>query len=150
MVDENNALFSALNQSTQNYRRDDRRKLTSDITTRKGDVAMVRTKQQKQAKDATAQTTNPPAREILKQVKFKYRTEPGADVYIVGSFNDWNPRQTRLRDESGNGRYQASLALAPGRYEYKFVVNGKWRIDPKCQDPIVNRFNTLNGVVTVN
>ena len=111
---------------------------------------MMRTKRPKQIEDAIAEATIQPAAEIRKQVTFKYRAEPGADVYIVGSFNDWNPMQTRLRDKSGDGRYRASLALAPGRYEYKFVVNGQWRIDPKCQDPIVNRYHTLNGVVTVN
>ncbi|MFH1477457.1 MAG: glycogen-binding domain-containing protein [Verrucomicrobiota bacterium] len=111
---------------------------------------MVRTKQQKQVKNATTETPIHPAKDVQKQVKFRYRTDPGANVYIVGSFNDWNPLQTRLRDESGDGRYRVSLALAPGRYEYKFVVNGQWRIDPKCPDPIVNRYNTLNGVVTVN
>ena len=111
---------------------------------------MVKTKRQKHVKNATAKTTSQPAKEIQKPVKFKYRTDPGTDVYVAGSFNDWNPMQTRLRDESGDGRYRASLALVPGRYEYKFVVNGQWRIDPNCPDPIVNRCNTLNGVVTVN
>ena len=111
---------------------------------------MMRTKRQKQIKNATAKATIQPATEVQKQVKFEHRAEPGSDVYIVGSFNDWNPMQARLHDESGAGCYRVSLALAPGRYEYKFVVNGQWRIDPKCQDPIVNRYNTLNGVFTVN
>ena len=111
---------------------------------------MMRTKRQKQVKNSTSKTTIHPATEVLNGVKFEYRTEPGADVYVVGSFNDWNPMQTRLRDEIGNGCYYAFIALAPGRYEYKFVVNGQWCFDPKCPDPIVNRYNTLNGVITVS
>ena len=111
---------------------------------------MTRTKQQKQVKNATAKATIQSATEIQKRVKFEYRAEPLSDVYVVGSFNDWNPMQTRLRDEIGNGCYYAFFALAPGRYEYKFVVNGQWCVDPKCPDPIVNRYNTLNSVVTVS
>jgi len=111
---------------------------------------MMRTKRQKQVKNATAKTAIQSPAEVQKRVKFKYRTEPGADVYVVGSFNDWNSMQTRLHDENGDGHYRVSLALATGRYEYKFVVNGQWCIDPKCQDPIVNRYNTLNSVVTVS
>jgi 1,4-alpha-glucan branching enzyme len=110
---------------------------------------MRRTKRQKQVKNSTAQAAIHPATEVRNGVKFEFRAEPGADVYVVGSFNDWDPTQTRLRDESGDGCYFATLALAPGRYEYKFVVNGQWCIDPQFQDPIVNRFNTLNGVLTV-
>ena len=111
---------------------------------------MMRTKRQKQVKNLTSKPTILPATEVQNGVKFEYRAEPGADVYVVGSFNDWDPMQTRLRDEMGNGCYCAFFALAPGRYEYKFVMNGQWCVDPKCLDPIVNRFNTLNSVVTVS
>jgi len=107
-------------------------------------------RRQKQGKDGAAKEPTPPVAGSEKQVVFEYRAEPGVEIYVVGSFNDWNPKQTRLGDESGDGCYRASVALAPGRHEYKFVVNGQWSVDPKCQDPIVNRYGTLNGVVTVN
>jgi 1,4-alpha-glucan branching enzyme len=68
---------------------------------------------------------------------------------VVGSFNDWSPSRTALQDETGAGRYSASVLVAPGRHEYKFVVNGRWCVDPKCEDPIVNGYGTLNGVVNV-
>jgi 1,4-alpha-glucan branching enzyme len=57
-------------------------------------------------------------------------TRPTAqEVCVAGSFNDWHPSVTpmiRLDD----GTWAKELALAPGRYEYRFVVDGQWVDDP--------------------
>lgn len=111
---------------------------------------MLKIKRQKRIKEATMPAIIRPATDNHTQVKFEYLAEPSAAVYLVGSFNAWNPTHTRLCDTNSDGCYRAALALESGTYEYKFVVNGQWCIDPKCLDPVVNRFNTLNGVVTVN
>ena len=50
-------------------------------------------------------------------------------VSIASSFNDWHPNVTpmiRLND----GKWAKQLALPPGRYEYRFVVDGRWEDDP--------------------
>ena len=109
---------------------------------------MIR-KKQKQTQAGATEKSVAPVGKIDGQVAFEHRTDAGADVYVVGSFNDWDPTRNRLRDNNSDGCYRTSLLLVPGRYEYKFVVNGRWCIDPKCPDPVVNRYGTLNGVVTV-
>ena len=83
-----------------------------------------------------------------KLVKFEFKGEPKQVVYVAGSFNDWNPDKSRLKEE-GEGVYAASLRLAPGRHEYKFVVNGNWYIDPNRQDWVPNAHGSLNSVITV-
>ena len=76
-------------------------------------------------------------------------------VFLAGSFNDWSPNATPMtRDECGH--WSASLLLAPGRYEYKFVVDGEWRCEPgctqeevHCQHCIINEFGTMNRVLEI-
>lgn len=82
-----------------------------------------------------------------KRVTFKLRAEPGSNVYVAGSFNEWSPteRQMTHRDHS----YTTTLLLSKGRHEYKFVVNGIWCIDPECSDWAPNDQGSLNSVIVV-
>lgn len=50
-------------------------------------------------------------------------------VFVAGTFNDWRLTEHRMRRDSA-GVWRATLALAPGRYEYKFIVDGEWAEDP--------------------
>jgi 1,4-alpha-glucan branching enzyme len=73
--------------------------------------------------------------------------EPGK-VYLVGDFNRWDPtkkRMVRARD----GSFRARLTLPPGRYEYKFVVDGVWVEDPSAPRCVENRHGTFNSVAEV-
>ncbi len=74
---------------------------------------------------------------------------PGAqEVSIAGSFNDWHPSVTpmiRLSD----GKWAKELSLAPGRYEYRFVVDGEWVDDPAATELIPNPFGSANAVLEV-
>lgn len=69
-------------------------------------------------------------------------------VCVAGSFNDWHPTITpmiRLDD----GQWAKELALPPGRYEYRFVVDGEWVDDPAATELIPNTFGTANAVLVV-
>jgi len=50
------------------------------------------------------------------------------EVYISGSFNNWAPRSFAM--EWKNDGWEIKLCLPPGKHSYKFVVDGKWMIDP--------------------
>ena len=70
------------------------------------------------------------------------------EVGIAGSFNDWHPNVTpmiRLND----GKWAKELVLPPGRYEYRFVVDGEWVDDPAATELILNSFGTANAVLVV-
>lgn len=84
-----------------------------------------------------------------KWVKFDFRAEPGVEVFIAGTFNDWNPTQHQMKDKNGDGIYRTSLLLEPGKHQYKFVVNGVWCADPNCKEWWPNELGTLNSVVAV-
>ncbi|MBO9683780.1 MAG: glycogen-binding domain-containing protein, partial [Flavisolibacter sp.] len=46
-------------------------------------------------------------------------------IYLVGSFNNWNPGDKKLQLTSTNGKPGITIELASGRYEYKFT-GGSW------------------------
>lgn len=67
-------------------------------------------------------------------------------VRIAGDFNDWNPERTpmtHLRD----GAFYARLPLGPGRYQYRYVVDGHWMRDPANPRMTTNPYGDVNSVV---
>ena len=84
-----------------------------------------------------------------KRVSFEFATEPRAEVFVAGSFNGWNPTKRRLTEKFGSGVYRAALVLARGRYEYKFIVNGKWFTDPTSPELAPDGYGSNNAVVNV-
>ena len=84
-----------------------------------------------------------------KQVPLVYKSKPGRKVFVAGSFNQWDPQDIRLRDNPDSGIYRATLELPPGRYEYKFVVDGEWHADAACTDWVLNDTGSLNSVIFV-
>ena len=69
-------------------------------------------------------------------------------VAVAGSFNNWQPERTPLK-ATGNGRWLGDLKVAPGRYEYLFVVDGQWLPDPNARESVQNPFGGRNSVLTV-
>ena len=84
-----------------------------------------------------------------KKVLFQFAAPKGSRVFVAGSFNGWSDEEHELKCQAKSGAFQATLALAPGRYEYKFVVNGSWLADPGCQDWVPNEHGSLNSVIVV-
>lgn len=84
-----------------------------------------------------------------KKIAFQFRAETGSKVFVAGSFNNWNPTSKQLKDRGGDGVFTGTMMLAPGRYEYKFVVNGVWCVDPECQEWVANGHGSLNSVLNV-
>ena len=89
------------------------------------------------------------AKPVAKAVTFTVHAEKGKAVYLAGSFNQWNPTGKKMLDKKNEGVYTASIKLAPGRYEYKFVIDGTWCADPENLDFVRNEHGTLNSVVVV-
>ena len=71
-------------------------------------------------------------------------------VYLFGSFNNWNRKNLPLQDDDQDGTFEISLSLDPGRYEYKFFIDGEELLDPLNPDKISNPFGSFNSVVTVS
>ena len=80
-----------------------------------------------------------------KMVNF-FLERPGArSVSVAGTFNNWKAVTPMSRDLEGT--WTASVSLKPGRYEYRFVVDGQWLSDPNAQENVPNEFGSTNSVV---
>lgn len=83
-------------------------------------------------------------------VTLTVQAEVGSKVYLAGSFNNWEPGKIEMTDKDGTGIYTVSIELAPGVYEYKFIINGIWSLDPDPdRDWTQNGLGTLNSVIRV-
>ena len=83
------------------------------------------------------------------EITFACTQRPDAKrVYLAGDFNGWDPaarRMVRVKD----GSFRAKMQLAPGEYEYKFVVDGEWIVDSEAPAQRINAFGTANSVVSI-
>ena len=83
-----------------------------------------------------------------KKIDFEYYAPQAKQVEIAGSFNGWIADETPLKKER-SGKWKASLALSPGRYEYRYLVDGSWENDQRPVECVPNTFGTWNCVVEV-
>jgi hypothetical protein len=71
-------------------------------------------------------------------------------VTIAGSFNNWSMTADPLYDREGTGMWSIILPLPPGKYEYKFIIDGKeWIPDPANPTTTDDGFGGHNSVITV-
>lgn len=82
------------------------------------------------------------------RVHIEFHDEQAHEVGIAGTFNDWRPA-TAPMISVGRGRWVKELSLPPGRYEYRFVVDGQWRTDPAVSECVPNGYGDCNGVLIV-
>ncbi|MFT4547083.1 MAG: 1,4-alpha-glucan branching enzyme [Pseudoalteromonas tetraodonis] len=82
-----------------------------------------------------------------RRILLKFKAEPGTEVFVAGDFNGWDHTQHRLTDRGHPGQFRRYIFVVPGRYEYKFNIDGEWQIDPNCAAWSPNRFGSLNSVI---
>ena len=70
-------------------------------------------------------------------------------VCVAGSFNGWRPAVSPMI-HLGNGHWAKVLSLPPGRYEYRFVVDGQWVDDPAAKVFVPNPYGSQNAVLMVS
>ncbi len=80
---------------------------------------------------------------------FRLKGFPNArSVYLAGSFNNWSPNSFAM--ERQGDEWVFSVHLSPGKQLYKFVVDGKWIIDPGNKLWEQNEHNTGNSVLWIS
>ncbi len=82
------------------------------------------------------------------QVRFFLRGYPDArQVILSGNFNGWNEHDLQMRKVDDGWQLRADLP--PGRYEYKFIVDGEWMHDPANPDRVKNEHDTYNSILYI-
>jgi hypothetical protein len=76
--------------------------------------------------------------------------EAPKEVLIKGSWKKWQAvdRLSREVSELGEVFFRISLMLHPGTYQYKYIVDGEWREDPKAPS-LLDEYGNCNNVVKV-
>jgi len=83
------------------------------------------------------------------EVIFSARFEAAKRVLIAGDFNNWMPESTPMVKNTTPGKWTMSLPLRPGRYRYRFMVDGEWVTDPNNKYVEANQFGELNNIIEV-
>jgi 1,4-alpha-glucan branching enzyme len=87
---------------------------------------------------------------VEKAVTFRFRCEGAMSVALAGEFNGWSESAHLMRDNTDRGHWSITVPLAPGRYEYKFLVDGRtWWNDPAAPT-VPNVWGSENSYVDVN
>ncbi|MEJ5257178.1 MAG: glycoside hydrolase family 13 [Fervidobacterium sp.] len=81
-------------------------------------------------------------------VVIRYYNKDAKQPFIAGTFNNWKADDTALYFIE-DGWWEAVLELQPGIYEYKFVVDGNWIVDPNAFAFVDDGFGGQNGVFEV-
>jgi hypothetical protein len=72
---------------------------------------------------------NPPQPSLSGNVDFTLKGHTDAKfISVAGEFNSWNPFRYFLK--KGEDGWSGKIQLPPGKYTYKFIVDGKWITDP--------------------
>ncbi len=94
-----------------------------------------------------AQAPKPTAPKTV-NVSFALHKPDAKGVSVCGEFNGWSPSATPMKRHN-DGHWETTVALAPGRYQYKFVVDGEWLLDPAARKTVPNEYGSLNSVLEV-
>jgi len=83
------------------------------------------------------------------KVTFSYAAPQAQSVMLAGDFTGWQEAPLELKKDKA-GVWKKTIALPPGRYEYRLLVDGEWRDDPSCPHRQPNQFGGENCVCIVN
>ena len=84
----------------------------------------------------------------LESVEISCHALDAGSVFLAGTFNAWDPSACPMQRAAG-GVWRATLQLAPGIYEYKFLVDGKWVCKPGVDELDPSLLSDLDCVPNV-
>ena len=89
-----------------------------------------------------------PSPSLKGNTTFRLKGHPNARVVAVaGSFNEWNQSQVLCGKESDE--WVCRMDLAPGKYTYKFIIDGDWIVDPANPETEDDERGNTNSVLVV-
>jgi len=94
-----------------------------------------------------------PVQQAPREITVRFRDADANDVRIAGDFNGWVPDKgvRSLIESEGQTRvWTKILRLAPGTYQYRYVVDGEWRADPENPEITSSVVGGRNSVLVVS
>lgn len=114
------------------------------------DAAAAVQRAEKEYSDFTRRRLSPFLDKTNQRIVFYLHSKAAQKVTLAGSFNGWSRGDIRMRREA-RGTWVAEIPmLAPGTYQYKFIVDGdKWIDDPENPHRENDGMNGLNSKLFV-
>jgi len=81
-------------------------------------------------------------------IKFAYTDIGAKSVSVAGEFNQWSTTANPMQ-KGEQGLWTVIIPIKPGKYLYKFFVDGTWKADPLNPDGDDDGFGGKNSVKTV-
>ncbi|KAI6191722.1 AMPKBI domain-containing protein [Aphelenchoides bicaudatus] len=79
-------------------------------------------------------------------VVFKWTNHPARSVFLAGSWDNWKTKIPLVKSTSD---FSTIINLNPGKYEYKYFVDGKWQLDGNATKSEAGSGN-LNNVIHID
>ena len=90
-------------------------------------------------------------RDTLRIVQFMLTAPAASRGMLAGDSTGWDPRSTPMARDSRDGRWAVTLALAPGRHRYAYVVDDtQWVRDPVGTPAEPNELTPPRSVLIIN
>jgi chromosome partitioning protein len=85
----------------------------------------------------------------LHRIELIYPDYNGRNLKIAGEFNDWVPDQgvETIQEET---EIRKIFFAEPGEYQYRLVIDGKWRNDPTNPEQVLNSLGVHNSMLKVS
>jgi chromosome partitioning protein len=91
-----------------------------------------------------------PDEKLKSDVEFTFFAPNAKSVYVAGDFNGWKISDESRLQNVKEGVWQKLFNLESGRYQYKYVVDGEWIIDPENPKIEVDRSGNKNSLIEIN
>lgn len=79
-------------------------------------------------------------------VRFVFENQHARQVFVAGSFSDWNPIALN-REDGEDDMFVATVPVPRGVHEYMFLVDGNWVRDPLVSDSRPDGFGRQNSLL---
>jgi chromosome partitioning protein len=86
--------------------------------------------------------------EASEGVRFEADFPDASHVAVTGDFTEWSVEGLPMARQA-DGRWQLQLPIEAGCYEYKFIVDGVWKVDPRNPERVRNSYGQINSVLVV-
>ena len=80
-------------------------------------------------------------------IRFSFKPpKPAKEIFVCGDFNGWG-REAPMAQLGKD--WVSEMEIAPGEYEYKFLVDGIWFNDPNAVKQVPNLWGSDNSLLVV-
>jgi 1,4-alpha-glucan branching enzyme len=91
----------------------------------------------------SAKTKSPSPQPAMRRISFSLSAPDARNVKLAADFTGWEGDAREMKRQA-NGAWKATVTVPPGQHEYRFIVDGQWVDDPRCDVRKPNPFGGEN------